>query len=111
MGRPRKICDETNIIDLASKGRTLKEIAAYCDVSEDTIERNYADAVRKGHVLRDGSIRSRQFQVAMKGDTRMLIWLGQQLLGQKTKNEDSPPKAIDYGNLPVSSGLESRTVN
>jgi len=39
----------------------------------------------------------KQFDVAMKGNTTMLIWLGKQILGQNDQNvgEDYSPLPID----------------
>jgi hypothetical protein len=81
-GRPRKILDENRIVELASKGHILEEIAASFGVSVDTLERNYAEPIKRGRVLRNGSLRAMQFETAMRGNTRMLIWLGKVLLGQ-----------------------------
>lgn len=101
-GRPRKILDDKFIRHLASKGRTISEIAAFCNVHPDTITRNYADAVKRGEQLRNGSLRRKQFQMAMKGNATMLIWLGKQLLDQKEKVEHSGDGAgLGFDGLPV----------
>jgi hypothetical protein len=74
---------------------TLSEIAAWFDVSDETIERavireqkmkfkEYFDKKRrKGHI----SLRRKQMQVAESGNVSMLIWLGKQYLGQTEKVE------------------------
>ena len=94
MARPRKSVDPKDVIQFASKGLTQEEIAASCGVSEDTIYRHYADAVKHGHKLMNASLRRRQYEVAMGGahekeraNPTMLIWLGKQNLGQADKNE------------------------
>ncbi len=87
MARPRKTVDAKRVIELASNGRTLREIAALENVSEDTIYRHCADAYHKGVELRNGRLRSKQFSRAMAGSDKMLIWLGKQLLGQTEKEE------------------------
>ena len=87
MARPRKILDETLIVEKAKEGWTLNEIAIFMGVSDDTISRNYAEAVKRGKLLLNGSLRARQVKVAMEGNPTMLIWLGKQLLDQKDKSE------------------------
>lgn len=81
----------------------MTEIAAFCEVSVDTLERRFADAVKKGHELRNQALRTKQFQKAMAGSDKMLIWLGKQHLGQSDKidNRNSDLK-LDPGTLPVS---------
>jgi DNA invertase Pin-like site-specific DNA recombinase len=81
-GRPRKIVDEGRIVELASKGHTLEEIGAFCGISVDTLERSFAEPIKRGRALRNGSLRAKQFEVAMSGNTSMLIWLGKVMLGQ-----------------------------
>lgn len=84
---------------------TLSEIAAYYDVSEDTIER----AVKRAHKLKFAdyfkqkrkkgfvSLRRTMWQLALKGDKTMLIWLSKQHLKFSEKmtvrepKKDAPP--------------------
>jgi hypothetical protein len=65
----------------------MREIAAYFGVSEDTISRNYADCVKQGRTLMRGSLRNKQYEIAMRGNPQMLIWLGKQELDQTDKQE------------------------
>jgi hypothetical protein len=89
MGRPRKNVDPLQVIALASKALTQEEIAASLAVSDDTISRRFANEVELGRKLCNASLRRKQFNVAMTGDTRMLIWLGQQRLGQKDQADSN----------------------
>ena len=89
MARPKKEIDEDVVFDLASKGWTNKEIAAELQCSHDTIERRFAGTIKEGHAIRNGKLRSKQFEVAMEGNPTMLIWLGKQLLDQKDRVEQS----------------------
>lgn len=89
---------------------TLSEIASYYDVSEDTIER----AVKRAHKLKFAdyfkqkrkkgfvSLRRTMWQLALKGDKTMLIWLSKQHLKfsekmtvREPKKPDAPPPAPD----------------
>lgn len=92
-GAPRKETSWAVIDALCAAQCTLIEIAAYSNVSTDTIERRirekfdmtfidyYAEKRGKGFV----KLRRRQMQLAMAGNPAMLIWLGKQWLGQMDK--------------------------
>ena len=92
MGRKMIELDFEEIDKLLELQCTLKEIAAWCRCSEDTIEkatkrqqgmsfREYSDERRQAGLQ---SLRRAQWQKAVdKQDTTMLIWLGKQYLNQK----------------------------
>lgn len=86
-GRPRKELDEKLLEELASIGCTTPEMATILDVSEDTLERNFAGILKKGRANLDMSLRRKQVNVANTGNVTMLIWLGKQRLGQTDKVE------------------------
>lgn len=94
-GRPKFIIDWADFDKLCHLQCSLREISAWLDCSEDTIERrvkedkgmsfaDYFDIKRgKGRV----SLRRKQYDVAMSGSVPMLIFLGKQYLNQKDKQE------------------------
>jgi len=82
MGRPKIELDTEEIIKLASYGCTNREIASFFDVSERTLKRSFADFLTKGRDSGKRKLRKVQWEVAMKGNVSMLIWLGKQVLGQ-----------------------------
>lgn len=94
-GRPVKPIDWEQFDKLCSMQCTLREIAAWFDVSEDTIERAtkrehnrafadyYSEKSQRGKI----AIRRKQYEVAMNGNVPLLIWLGKQWLGQSDKQE------------------------
>jgi len=84
-GRPRKKLDVDKLEKLAGIGCTMKEIASVMDVSVDTLERNYADLIKKGREGFHMSLRRLQYKSALAGNVTMLIWLGKQNLGQSDK--------------------------
>jgi hypothetical protein len=94
-GRPRLEIDWDEFDKLAILQCTLKEIAAWFKVSEDTIERrvkekhnkSFAEHLDQRRCPGKTSLRRKQFQVAMSGNVSMLIWLGKQWLGQSDKME------------------------
>ena len=68
---------------LASYGLTTSEIAQALSCSPDTLERRYHKDLIIGKESCRGSLRRRQYELAMAGNPTMLIWLGKNLLGQK----------------------------
>lgn len=87
---------------------TNAEIAAFFKVTERTIERRIAgnkqfrEIVQHGRAYGKLSLRRKQMEVALAGNTSMLIWLGKQLLGQvdraeRSVNDDEPaPLAVSF---------------
>lgn len=63
------------------------EIGSIVECSVDTLERNFADVIKKGRERGKSSLRRKQFEMAMNGNVTMLIWLGKQHLGQTEKVE------------------------
>ena len=96
MARPRKEIDWDEFDKLCGMQCTCREIAGWFEVSEDTIERacirekklgfaEYAEQKRNPGKI---GIRRKQYEIAMKGNVGMLIWLGKQYLGQADKLEE-----------------------
>lgn len=83
---------------LAQCGCTVEEIASKIShtvidpdterlitVTDKTVAAHYSDAIKRGQEVGRSSLRGKQFEMAMKGNVAMLIWLGKQLLGQREK--------------------------
>jgi hypothetical protein len=87
MGRPRKSVDALKVIELASTGLTQEEIAALLNVSDDTISRRFANEMERGRRLCNGSLRKRQYDLAMAGNEPMLRHLGKHRLNQTEPDE------------------------
>lgn len=93
-GRPLKEIDQRKFEKLCEMQCTEKEIAAFFDVSEDTILRwcrrtygaSFADVFADKRQLGKISLRRSQWKLA-QNDTRMSIWLGKQYLDQTDKRE------------------------
>lgn len=68
---------------LAAIGCTNDEISSVIGCSWDTLDRNYAEVIKKGRDTMKASLRRAQFKAALEGNSTMQIWLGKQLLGQK----------------------------
>lgn len=87
LGRPRKILNEQEIIDLVSKGFTHEYVADYFGCHVDTLYANYSDSLRKGKVIRNSCLQAKQLENALGGNATLLIWLGKQWLEQTDKTE------------------------
>ena len=95
MARPQIHIDMEELDKLIEFQATAEEIAGWFECSVDTIERRikehydcgfaeyFAQKKGKGKL----SLRRKQYQEAMKGNTTLLIWLGKQYLGQTEKQE------------------------
>lgn len=87
MARPRLKIDPAQVEALARIHCTHEEMAAVLGCSTDTLTRRFADVIEKGRDQGKASLRRKQFELAMKGDRTMLVWLGKQVLGQRDKQE------------------------
>ena len=83
MARPKKVIDPTEVEKLAAMHCSNTEIAAFFDVSVDTIERRFAGIISKGKERGKSKLRRLQWESATKGNVTMQIWLGKQLLAQR----------------------------
>lgn len=88
-GRKKIEIDKKEVEKLAGLGCTVEEIAEFLGVSKRTLERNFVAAINKGREHVKISLKKKQFDVAMKGNVSMLIWLGKNYLGQKDKVDAS----------------------
>ena len=67
-----------------------KKIAQIIETSLDTLlnknnKELFRSSIERGRAQGKQSLRRMQHQVAMKGNVKMLIWLGKQVLGQTEK--------------------------
>lgn len=83
MRKPSKEINEEEVEKLAALGCTTDEIGAWFGVSRDTIERRAFPSLLRGRELMKISLRRKQFEQAMKGNSVMLVWLGKQYLDQR----------------------------
>lgn len=68
---------------LARIGCTLREMSFMTGLSEESIRKNFAVEIEHGQGASKRALRKKQFDKAMEGSDRMLVWLGKQYLGQK----------------------------
>ena len=92
-----KICLERAPIDivfkLASIGCTKDEIIKVLPYGSVAFHYDeYKEAFERGTSARKMSLRHKQYQVALRGNVAMLIWLGKQDLDQRDRTDGSDPK-------------------
>lgn len=83
MARPKLEIDEDQVLKLAGINCSLAEMAAVLNCSSDTIERRFAEVIKKGRETGKMSLKRKQWELAMSGNVTMLIWLGKIILDQK----------------------------
>lgn len=94
-GYPKKEIDIREFENLCRIQATIEEIAAWFDMNTDTLEKRiiehygepFAEVFKKKRGKGKISLRRRQFQAALAGETSMLIFLGKQWLDQADKKE------------------------
>jgi predicted nucleic-acid-binding Zn-ribbon protein len=115
-GAKVKLIDFKELQKLCEMHCTGEEIASFFDISYDTLERRvkecgyqnfaeyYAKNVGKGKV----ALRRKQWDLAMDGEVKLLVWLGKQNLGQKDKIET---ENTNYNHEPFLMELEVLNTN
>ncbi len=95
-GRPIYVLNEfglTTIEKLASVFCTDEEIASFLGTSVETLlnaknKECFAEYKKRGIDTGKATLRRKQFELAMKGNCTMLIWLGRNYLNQSEKIEE-----------------------
>lgn len=85
MATPLKKIEAEQVHKLAAMFCTDEEIAHFFDCSQHTIRRRFRDELHRGRSVGKMSLKRKQYDQAMNGNTAMLIWLGKQYLGQREK--------------------------
>lgn len=87
MARTPKKIDHELVECLAAIGCTDREIAMISGTSEATVQRRCRRALDQGRARLRRSLRRKQVQLALKGNVKMLIWLGKQYLDQRDRQD------------------------
>lgn len=95
-GRPPKTFTEKDINQMKVLARCHcpdSEIAAYLECGERTLQRKFGAVLTECREAGKANVRAKQYELAMKGNVALLIWLGKQILGQKENPliEINPP--------------------
>lgn len=102
-GRPLLILNDfglETIEKLASVFCTDEEIASFMGVTVETLLNNknkssFLEYKKRGLERGKATLRRKQFELAMKGNCTMLIWLGRNYLGQSENNIDDDAKTTE----------------
>ncbi len=82
-GDTKTIIPPAEVEKLASYHCTNTEIADFFDIPIKTLEYNFAKLIQKARSQTKQRLRKAQLEVALNGNTSMLIWLGKNILGQQ----------------------------
>lgn len=90
-GKPPAVIDLDLVEKFSRCHPSDTELAALLGISHPTFVKHkklnpeILEAMAKGQAYGRGSLRGKQFDMAMKGNVPMLVWLGKQLLQQREK--------------------------
>lgn len=95
MARPKAIIDWAKVGKMLEAGCTAEGIAASLGISREVLYRRceldnkvgFSTFSQQKKASGDDLLRMKQFEIAMKGDKTLLIWLGKQRLGQRENAE------------------------
>jgi uncharacterized protein YacL (UPF0231 family) len=96
-GRPKIEIDYQLVEKLASIQCTITEIASVLEISHDTLQRDkhfcvlYKKAIGQGKM----SLRRKQMEIALKGNSTMLVWCGKQYLDQSESPQELEIKKME----------------
>ncbi len=82
-GRPKKDIDPKLVFELAHIHCTDDEIASVLGCATSTLQLRFSGVLRDGRQDGQKSLKRKMHEIAMNGDTKMLIWLSKQRLGYK----------------------------
>jgi hypothetical protein len=89
MGRPKKQISEKTVLQMATIGAPVSEIAATLDCGATTIKRRFGPAIKKGHEKCNFLLRRVLVREALKGEPAPLIFACKTLLGLKEPRDDA----------------------
>ena len=101
MARPLLEIDESLVEKLASIHCTMEEIGSVVGCSVDTLERRFADIIKRGKDKGKSSLRRVMWQKAQDGNATMMIWLSKQHLGMSDKIETKEENKAEGPSLVV----------
>lgn len=104
-GRPPRVIDLNQIENAASIGCTLEDMGLLFGLSARQIQRRQREAafslaIERGRAKGRFSLRRAQFKSALDGNVTAQIWLGKQMLGQRSfetpeaEKADTPPPLV-----------------
>jgi hypothetical protein len=85
---------------MAEIGLSLPEMMTILGVckSRQTLVNRYGDVIEQGKSRGNYMLRRRQYDIAMAGDVKMLVWLGKVRLGQREVTEVINKQVLPWAN-------------
>lgn len=113
MARPKAEIDWDTVEKLCAIHCTGEEIASIVEVHYDTLanrikdefELSFSEYYKKHSARGKMSLRRKQHEVALSGNTTMLIWLGKQYLEQSDKQEVESTHGVNSQPITVNVGV------
>lgn len=93
-GRPKKEIDPKLVFDLSKIHCTVEEIGSIVGCTRETLYQRFSDTMRMGYDEGKKSLKRKMFEVALEGNTTMMVWLSKQYLGHKDKQPDEVPNTV-----------------
>jgi hypothetical protein len=95
IGRPKVPIDWSNVAKYIQSGCLGTEVAAFLGIDKNTLydrclsenEITYSTFSANNRSKGNANLRIKQYNLAMEGDNKMLVWLGKQRLKQSDKKE------------------------
>jgi predicted transcriptional regulator len=97
-GRPKRVIDFAKVEKLAAIGCSQDEIAAELGIGETTLKRHCGPILKRGTKKCHVKLRSAMFRHAIKGDPRLLVFLGKVYLGLK----EDPQTVVNVSQTAIS---------
>ena len=97
-GRPKRVIDFAKVEALAAIGCSQEEIAAELEIGETTLKRYCGPILKRGTRKCHVRLRSAMFRHAIKGDPRLLVFLGKVYLGLK----EDPQTVVNVSQTAIS---------
>lgn len=94
MARPKKPINEEEVEKLALMQCSQEEIAAWFNVSVDTIHRRFADTIKRNRLKGVSSMKRQLFQLVQQGNLGAIVWWSKNFAGMTDKNEVQENKEI-----------------
>ena len=107
-GKGKTVIPEEEIAYLASIHCTVKEIAGFYGVTQDTIRNNFQDIINREKAVTRQRLRKAQLDLALSGDRTLLIWLGKNMLGQ---SDNPQAQSVNNTVLPWTETTTTETTN
>lgn len=87
--------DPEDVLKLAAMQCTMQEIADFLDCSVDTLERNFAETIKKGRSRGTISMKRKLYEKGMSGDLGAIVWWQKNFSGMSDKVETKHSGQID----------------